>query len=73
MAPLKELLTQHHQPLSGFLLQLATNSVGNIPMHQISHKPPHMATDPLCNQLTDLTNIKKKKHIYFAPKTCEKF
>ena len=46
-------------------------------MQQVSHKPPHMATDPLynqpskyntdmcyisMNQLTHLTNIKKKKH-----------
>ena len=30
-------------------------------MHQISHKPPHMTTDPLCYQLTHLTNIKRKK------------
>ena len=39
---------------------------GNIAMHEISHKPPHMATDSLCNQLTHLTNIKRKKHIFYA-------
>ena len=26
----------------------------------------HIATDPLCNQLTHLTNIKRKKHISYA-------
>ena len=39
---------------------------GNIAMHEISHKPPHMATDSLCNQLTYLTNIKRKKHIFLC-------
>ena len=62
-APPKELLTQHHQLLPGYLLQLPTISIANIPMHQISHKPPHMTMDPLRYQLTHLTNIKRKKKL----------
>ena len=44
----------------------AVISIGDIPMHQIPRKPPHMATDPLCNQLTYLTNIKRNKHILYT-------
>ena len=60
----KELLTQHNQPVPGFLLQLPTISIGNVPMHQISQEPTsHSYGSPM--QSTNTFNKYQKEKTYF--------